>query len=72
MIRLDAALTIDWTQMPTYNTIMAVAAGAALLNLVWIGRLILKGRPVHPVGSAVAFVALGVILTITGTHMTLT
>ena len=72
MIRLDAALTIDWTQMPTYNTIMAVAAGAALLNIVWMGRLILKGRPVHLAGSAVAFVVLGAILTITGTHMTLT
>lgn len=72
MNKLDAALTIDWTQMPTYNTIMAVAAGAALLNIVWMGRLILKGRPVHLVGSAVAFLVLGAILTITGTHMTLT
>lgn len=72
MIKLDAALTIDWTQMPTYNTIMAVAAGAALLNIVWMGRLILKGRPVHLVGSAVTFLVLGAILTITGAHMTLT
>ncbi|EPR76521.1 hypothetical protein ADILRU_1141 [Leifsonia rubra CMS 76R] len=72
MNKLDAALTIDWTQMPTYNTIMAVAAGAALLNIVWMGRLILKGRPVHLVGSAVTFIVLGAILTITGAHMTLT
>jgi len=43
-------LTIDWTQMPTYNTIMAVAAGAALITIVWMGTLVIKGRPVHLTG----------------------
>lgn len=72
MQRLDAGLTIDWTQMPTYNTIMAVAAGAALLTIVWMGRLLVKGRPVHLVGYSITFAVLGLILTITGAHMTLT
>lgn len=72
MLRLDDALIIDWTQMPTYNTIMSVAAGAALLNIVWMGRLILKGHPLHLIGHAVTFLVLGTVLTTTGLHMTLT
>lgn len=66
------ALVIEWTQMPTYNTIMSVAAGAALLSVVWLGRGLQKGRPVRLEGYAVAFLVLGAILTITGAHMTLT
>src|SRR5690625_4283415 len=31
-------LKIDWAQMPTYNTIMAVAAGVGLLSLVLAAR----------------------------------
>ncbi len=65
-------LVIDWTQMPTYNTIMAVAAGAALLSLVSLGRQTLAGKPLHPEGWALNFGALGFILTLTGAHMTLT
>ncbi|MFE7426536.1 hypothetical protein [Streptomyces sp. NPDC057545] len=30
-------LKIDWTRMPTYNTIMSVAAGAGLLLVVALG-----------------------------------
>lgn len=26
-------LIIDWTQMPTYNTVMSIAVGAALIAL---------------------------------------
>lgn len=66
------ALVIDWTQMPTYNTIMSVAAGAALLSIVWLGRGLQRGRPVRLEGYAITFLVLGAILTITGAHMTLT
>ncbi len=66
-------LTIDWAQMPTYNTIMAVAAGAGLILLVLLGReLLTKRRPLVPDGWALAFGVLGLILSTTGLHMTLT
>ena len=69
---MDEGLTIDWTQMPTYNTIMSVAAGAGLLSLVLFGRALSRGSTVSYEGYAVNFGVLGAILTITGTHMTLT
>jgi uncharacterized membrane protein len=68
----EAALVIDWTKMPTYNTVMSVAAGAGLLSIVWLGWLLQHGRRVSLEGWAVNFGVLGTILTITGTHMTLT
>ena len=42
--RAAGGLRIDWTQMPTSNTIMSVSAGAALLTLVWFGRALLKKK----------------------------
>lgn len=65
-------LVIDWTQMPTYNTIMSLAAGAALLSLVSLGREIQTRKTIHPEGWALNFGVLGFILTLTGAHMTLT
>lgn len=66
-------LKIDWARMPTYNTIMAVAAGVGLLLVVALGRRLLRGQvPDHFDGWALAFGALGLILTATGLHMTLT
>ncbi len=65
-------LVIDWTQMPTYNTIMSLAAGAALLSLVSLGRDLRSRKPLHPEGWALNFGVLGFILTLTGAHMTLT
>jgi uncharacterized membrane protein len=55
-----------------YNTVMAVAAGAGLLLFVWLGYLLYTRRPVLAEGWSVAFGALGLILTITGAHMSLT
>tara|TARA_B100000378_G_scaffold71055_1_gene54336 strand:+ start:12 stop:722 length:711 start_codon:yes stop_codon:yes gene_type:complete len=69
---MDDGLTIDWTVMPTYNTIMAVAAGAGLLSLVVLGWRISRGQAFSAEGHAVNFGVLGAILTITGAHMTLT
>ncbi|MEV7973049.1 DUF981 family protein [Cellulomonas sp. NPDC089187] len=67
------ALVIDWAQMPTYNTIMSVAAGAGLLLVVGLGRAVLhRPKEVAVEGWALAFGVLGVLLTTTGLHMTLT
>ncbi|TCI99096.1 DUF981 family protein [Aeromicrobium sp. IC_218] len=66
-------LKIDWASMPTYNTIMAVAAGAALIGLVLMGRqLLTEPAEVSAEGWSVTFGVLGFILTTTGLHMTLT
>lgn len=68
----DAGLKIDWTRMPTYNTIMAVAAGAGLLLVVALGQRLLTHHRIVPEGWALAFAALGFTLVVTGVHMTLT
>lgn len=66
-------LKIDWAQMPTYNTIMSVAAGAGLLLVVAFARRANDpDRPLGAEGWAMAFGVLGTILTLTGLHMTLT
>lgn len=66
-------LKIDWANMPTYNTIMAVAVGAALVGLVMLGRQLLTSpQEVETDGWALTFGILGGILTATGLHMTLT
>ncbi|MFB7913507.1 DUF981 domain-containing protein [Streptomyces sp. NPDC056061] len=68
-----SGLKIDWTRMPTYNTIMSVAAGAGLLLVVALGRqLLAPGRITTSDGWALAFGALGFTLVTTGLHMTLT
>jgi uncharacterized membrane protein len=58
--------------MPTYNTIMALAAGVGLLLVVALGWQLMTDRPIATEGWAVAFVILGAILAVTGLHMTLT
>lgn len=66
---------IDWTTMPTYNTIMSIAAGAGLVALVLFARDLLRHRAEDPVstdGWALTFGSLGVILTLTGLHMSFT
>ncbi|RAN78858.1 hypothetical protein B5P43_16570 [Bacillus sp. SRB_336] len=71
------ALKIDWATMPTYNTIMSLAAGAGLLAVVIFGRDLLRFRRNKDAapstdGWSLAFGVLGVILSTTGLHMTLT
>lgn len=65
-------LVIDWTQMPTYNTIMSIAAGAALMSLVRFGRALMREKDVHLESWALAFAVPGFILSVTGIHMSLT
>lgn len=65
-------LIIDWQQMPMYNTVMAVASGAALLSLATIGKSLINNTKVNPKGWAMNLFALAFILVPTGLHMTLT
>ena len=54
------------------RAVKPVAAGAGMLTIVWLARALQQGKPVRLEGYAVTFLVLGAILTITGTHMTLT
>src|SRR4051812_48842278 len=72
MDQAAAGLVIDWTQMPTYNTIMSVAAGAGLLSLVWFVRIVVRGEEANYEAWALSFGVPGGVLLATGLHMTLT
>jgi hypothetical protein len=67
-----AALVIDWTQCPTYNTIMSIAAGTGLMILVKFARALVREKEINLDSWAIAFSVPGFILTVTGIHMTLT
>jgi len=69
---MPVALVVDWTQLPTYNTIMSVAAGAALMSLVYFFRALQREKDIHLDSWAMAFAVPGFILLATGLHMTLT
>ena len=69
---MSAPLIIDWTRMPTYNTIMSVAAGGALMSLVGFTRALRRERDTDIASWALAFAVPGFILTVTGLHMSLT
>lgn len=68
----DAKLIIDWAHLPTYNTIMALIAGVALLTIANFGKYLVQKKMVSFQGYSINFSVLGSILTITGVHMTLT
>jgi uncharacterized membrane protein len=73
ILAAQEGLKIDWANMPTYNTIMAVAVGAGLIGLVMFGRQLLTAPDkVSSEGWGITFGVLGGILTATGLHMTLT
>lgn len=70
-------LKIDWSIMPTYNTIMSIAAGAGLLALVLFGKELLANAKdassdINTDGWSIAFGVLGIILFPMGMHMSLT
>jgi uncharacterized membrane protein len=54
------------------NTLMAIAAGLALVMIVGLGWRLARGGTVHRQAWAAAFAGLGFILTLLGAHMTLT
>lgn len=69
----QADLVIDWENLPTYNTIMSLAAGAGLILLVRLARDVLSAASGPSAeGYALSFGVLGAILVATGLHMTLT
>ena len=65
-------IIIDWTQLPTYNTIMALLVGVSLISLAKIGRELANKKEPNPKGWSLNFGILGIILFLTGLHMTLT
>lgn len=64
-------LIIEWSQTPTYTTIMGVFAGSSLISVSNLGKNLLE-KKLNPVGWTLNFAALGLALLITGAHMTLT
>lgn len=64
-------LVIDWGNMPTYNTIMAVCTGVSLLSVAAMGKNLLA-KQLNVKGWALNFAVLGLILFVSGAHLTLT
>lgn len=72
-VTLSAAdLKVPWDRTPMYNTIMGVAASVGLLLVVRLGTLLYRNRVVAFEGWALAFGVVGLILFVTGLHMSLT
>lgn len=65
-------LIIDWANLPTYNTIMSLAVGVALISIANTGRNLVQQGRLNYKGWSMNFGILGCILFITGAHMTLT
>lgn len=63
---------IEWSATQMYNTLMAVAAGVGLLQLVRFGWLIQRDRTISLEGWAMGFGVNGFLLTLLGGAMTLT
>ena len=68
----EQGLIIDWVSMPTYNTIMCVAVGAALCSLAVMAKNMIQKKEIEPIGWSLNLGVLGLILFLTGLHMTLT
>ncbi|WP_027375795.1 DUF981 family protein [Kaistella palustris] len=68
----EQKLIIDWPQMITYNTIMALLVGVSLISLAAIGRHLVNRKTPNPTGWALNLGITGAVLFLTGLHMTLT
>lgn len=69
---MEEKLIIDWAHLPTYNTIMSLVAGVALITIANAGRDLAQNTKLNFKGWSINFGILGCILSITGAHMTLT
>lgn len=65
-------MTIEWSTTAVYNTIMSVATGVALLLILSFYKQLREGRLGALEGWAIGLGVPGIILTITGAHMSLT
>jgi len=68
---------VNWADMPTYNTVMALAAGVGLILVALAIREFVQRAAGHEVvintnGYAAGFAVTGIIQFVTGLHMTLT
>lgn len=72
MDAIDAHLVIDWTVVHFYNTVMGLAAGAALASFARIAWSLVRETRIDPRGWAISLLVLGLVLFPTGLHMTLT
>jgi len=68
----EQKLIIDWAHLPTYNTIMALLTGVALISIGNFGKQLALKSSIKFQGWSINFAVLGSILAITGFHMTLT
>lgn len=68
----EPKLIIDWAHLPTYNTIMALMAGVALITIANFSKDLANRKAIKFQGWSLIFGILGAILAITGIHMTLT
>jgi len=69
---MEDKLIIDWANLPTYNTIMALFVGITLITVANAGKKILVEKKANPKSWAITLGISGIILTVTGLHMTLT
>ncbi|ETI70510.1 DUF981 family protein [Neobacillus vireti] len=65
-------MVIEWSTTAVYNTIMAVSVGIGLLLIVRFFSHLHANKIGHLEGWAIGFAIPGLILTITGFHMSLT
>ncbi len=68
----QARLIIDWAHLPTYNTIMSLISGVALITIANFGKDLALKKQLKFQGWSINFGVLGTILALTGLHMTLT
>lgn len=69
---MEDKLIIDWANLPTYNTIMALFVGITLITVAKAGKKLLVEKMANPKSWSITLGISGIILTLTGLHMTLT
>ena len=72
VVMQTSKLVVPWAQVPMYNTIMGVCTGVGLLLIVWFGYKFYSRQEMVFEGWSLAFGVVGLILFVTGLHMSLT